>query len=98
MIIPNHYVNSAGNIVLEITHSSEEKKETNKEWYDRKQYKNWIEIDPNNKEILNAECECQDFIITKGRSDYCKHLTQTIKELEKVGTYGTSGCFRSFRE
>ena len=86
MIIPNHHTNSDGDIVFEITHLSESKKEKNKEiLFDRLNYQNWITINPINNQIIRYECECQDFIIRKNKSEPCKHLTESFKLLEQYG-------------
>jgi predicted nucleic acid-binding Zn finger protein len=84
MLIPNNHTNSEGDIVFELTHISENKKELKKQIYDRKQYKNWITVNPINNEIVKSECECEDFIINKARMQPCKHLIETINLIKTI--------------
>ncbi len=84
MLIPNNHTNSEGDIVFELTHISENKKELKKQIYDRKQYKNWITVNPINNEIVKSECECEDFIINKARMQPCKHLIETLNLIKVI--------------
>ncbi|MCF7861176.1 hypothetical protein K9M79_02935 [Candidatus Woesearchaeota archaeon] len=85
MIFPNNYTNSDGDIVFEITHVSEASSEKKKELLDKKQYKNWLTVDPITNKIIKYECECYDFMTTKLGTEPCKHLRESIALL---GNYG----------
>jgi len=85
MIIPNKHTNKEGDIVFEITHLSESSKELKKDLFDRKTYNNWITIDPITNLIIKSECDCYDFTVTKGKTEPCKHLRESIGLLINYG-------------
>lgn len=83
MIVPSRYTNSDGDIVFEFFHASEDKKEANKLFYDRKSYCNLVTIDPVTNTIIDLKCECPAFQF--GEGEPCKHLKQNIESLVKLG-------------
>jgi len=85
MIIPNMHINRDGDIVFEITHLSESKKELKKDILSRKIYKNWVTVDSIEENIINFECECYDFQVNRHKDLPCKHLKQTIDLLRQYG-------------
>lgn len=85
MIIPPFHQNYDGDVVMEITHLSEDKKEQTKLVFDRKNYKNWITINPLNNKVTKYECECTDFIINKKKHKLCKHLKTSADLIKNFG-------------
>jgi len=85
MIFFNTYTDKNGDIVVEVPHLSEASSEKKKWILDKKIHKNYLTVDPNTKQIIKYECECYDFMTTKGGLEPCKHLKESIALLSAYG-------------